>query len=80
MKYKIGNKVKVKSLKWYNENKDDDGSIYCCGIRFIPFMSMLCNCILTIKTIDQGFIMLKKILGLGLKICLKDLQKIQYNQ
>lgn len=55
MKYKVGDKVKVKSLKWYCENKDDDGFIYCCGIRFIPFMSMLCDCILTIKTIDQGF-------------------------
>ena len=55
MKYKVGNKVKVKSLKWYNDNKDDDGFIYCCGIRFIPFMSMLCDCILTIKTIEQGF-------------------------
>lgn len=55
MKYKIGNKVKVKSIKWYNDNKDDDDCIYCNGIRFIPFMSMLCDCILTIKTIDQGF-------------------------
>lgn len=55
MKYKIGDKVRVKSLKWYNENKDDNGFIYCCGIRFIPHMSLLCDCILTIKTTDQDF-------------------------
>lgn len=55
MKYKPGDKVKVKSIKWYNDNKDDNDFIYCCNVRFVPLMSAYCDCILTIKTSDQGF-------------------------
>ena len=29
MKYKQGNKVKIKSLDWYNENKDEYGYVRC---------------------------------------------------
>lgn len=55
MKYKPGDKVKVKSIKWYNDNKDDNDFIYCYNVRFVPLMSAYCDCILTIKTSDQGF-------------------------
>lgn len=56
MKYKVGDKVKVKSIKWYNENKSDDGFIFCRSRFFNPDMSTFCSCILTIKSINSNFI------------------------
>jgi hypothetical protein len=53
MKYKVGDKVKVKSLKWYNKNKDERGYVnYSNPIFFEPNMSKFCDTILTIKNID----------------------------
>ena len=45
MKYKVGDKVRVKSLEWYNQNKDSDGNIYLndFGIPFIKEMSVFCG-------------------------------------
>lgn len=45
MKYKVGDKVRVKSLGWYNQNKDSDGNIYLndFGIPFIKEMSVFCG-------------------------------------
>ena len=45
MKYKVGDKVKIKSLEWYNQNKDSDGNIYLTdfGIPFIKKMSVFCG-------------------------------------
>lgn len=54
MKYKIGNKVKVKSLEWYNDNKNKDGRIYCNNnVIFQPNMSKFCGDIFTIKNINE---------------------------
>lgn len=53
MKYKVGDKVKVKSLKWYNENKDKKGYVnHSDTIFFEPNMSKFCGSIFTIKNID----------------------------
>lgn len=45
MKYKVGDKVRVKSLEWYNQNKDSDGNIYLndFGIPFIKEKSVFCG-------------------------------------
>ena len=43
MKYKVGDRVRIKSLDWYNENKDEDGYIDCGVYSFFPFMSKFCG-------------------------------------
>lgn len=53
MKYKVGNKVKVKSLEWYNNHKNENGTIYCSELVFFKSdMSKFCGSILTIKDKD----------------------------
>lgn len=53
MKYKVGDKVRVKSLEWYNENKNSSGSIHCDSrVFFVSDMSKFCGSIFTIKDID----------------------------
>ena len=44
MKYKIGDKVKVKSLEWYKSmDKDSFGSVGSDDIKFIADMVMYCG-------------------------------------
>ena len=49
MKYKVGDKVRIKSLDWYNENKDSGGIVVLSTHVFIPEMSEYCGTIVTIK-------------------------------
>lgn len=51
-KFKIGDRVRVKSLKWYNEKKDSIGHIPI-GQVFTDAMSKYCGSILTIKEIFE---------------------------
>lgn len=51
MKYKVGDKVRIKSLDWYNENKDEYGYIDCGSRAFFTKMSNWCGKIATIKEI-----------------------------
>ena len=53
MKYKQGDKVKIKSLDWYNKNKNEDGIIGCGNANFIPDMKIYCGDILTICDINE---------------------------
>ena len=53
MKYKPGDKVRIKSLDWYNANKDEDGRVYCTYIGFCKEMSKYCGKVLTIMTIGN---------------------------
>lgn len=49
MKYKVGDKVKVKSFDWYNENKDEDGFVHCGDRIFDDYMSVFCGSVITIS-------------------------------
>lgn len=57
MKYNVGNKVRIKSVEWYDENKDEDGVVNLGGDIF-SFMDSMVECLgkeATITTIvDDG--------------------------
>lgn len=61
MKYKPGDKVRIKSLDWYNANKNEKGIIPCGDYNFTKLMTPLCGEIVTIKDIeyDSGYILLE---------------------
>ena len=42
MKYKVGDQVKIQSLDWYNENKDEYGYVRCIDFLFTPEHSKYC--------------------------------------
>ena len=48
MKYNVGDKVRIKSIDWYNENKNENGSIYLNNNSFVSDMSEFCGKIATI--------------------------------
>ena len=43
MRYKKGDRVKIKSLEWYNENKDQHGRVACGYHVFTEDMSKFCG-------------------------------------
>ena len=43
MKYKVNDRVRIKSLDWYNENKDSYGAIYA-GNSFVFWKNMARHC------------------------------------
>ena len=50
MKYKIGDRVKIKSLDWYNEHKNETDDIECSNnIWFYREMSKFCGKVMTIS-------------------------------
>ena len=53
MKYKVGDKVRIKSIDWYNENKDLNGNINCGSADFLPDMVIYCGDILTVCDINE---------------------------
>ena len=55
MKYEVGDKVRIKSLDWYNENKNERGLICFDNTNFIPEMSQYCGKILTINQIVEEY-------------------------
>ena len=66
LKYKVGDKVRIKSLDWYNENKDEYGNIRfrisqaVYPIFFSKIMSEFCGKIVTVKKINDGSYYMKE--------------------
>lgn len=52
MKYKVGDKVRIKSLEWYNSNKDKQGDVTVCINFFVLQMSQYCGKIATITRVS----------------------------
>jgi hypothetical protein len=60
MKYKVADKVRIKSLDWYNENKNEDGDITLIDkpnniYNFIEEMKVLCGKVMTISNTKSGY-------------------------
>ena len=53
MKYKVGDKVKIKSLSWYNKNRNEYSFVVQNGISFTYSMSEYCGKIATIASIGS---------------------------
>ena len=54
MKYKVGDRVRIKSLDWYNANRDYNGNVECGFYYFIEEMSKYCGMILTIGEVYRN--------------------------
>ena len=48
LKYKVGDKVRIKSSNWYVINKDADGFVHCGDRVFDNYMSVFCGSVVTI--------------------------------
>ena len=55
MKYKVGDKVRIKSLDWYNANKNENLYIDCGDICFGLLNKPFCGEVLTIKEIEEHY-------------------------
>ena len=58
MKFKVGDKVRVRSLDWYRQEYDDKGKMY----RFTPVMSELCGKVVNIRAVstDNEFYLIEE--------------------
>lgn len=60
-KYKIGDKVRIKSLDWYNENKDVHGVVVLLhNMCFCPYMATWCGKVMTIYAEYKGCYFMKE--------------------
>jgi hypothetical protein len=55
MKYKEGDKVRIKDIDWYNENKNEDGTVEFEFHIFVPGMSKFCGKVLTVADVYTNF-------------------------
>lgn len=55
MKYKAGDKVRVKSRDWYEANKDSDGDVNCGRWCFLSDMIEYCGQELTIISVGSTY-------------------------
>ena len=54
MKYKVGDKVVIKSADWYYNNRDEIGQVDCGGTCFISSMITFCGQIVTISSVQPS--------------------------
>lgn len=60
MKFKVGDKVRVRSLEWYDDNKNDEGYIFGLNneINFIKAMAQYCGQLFTIQEKENYYYLL----------------------
>lgn len=60
MKYKVGDRVKIKSLEWYNANKDVYDVIDCGDLLFGKLKSKYCGTVTTIRAVRDDYYLMKE--------------------
>lgn len=59
---KVGNTVRIKSIEWYNENKNSNGFVESVPCLFVPDMAKYCGKIYKIADItSKGYYRLDKV-------------------
>lgn len=53
MRYKPSDKVRIKSIDWYNDNKDKNGVVVCGYQNFTEEMSKFCGQTMIIRNITN---------------------------
>ena len=55
MRYKVGDKVRVKSLDWYNKHKNEVGAVICGSLCLGSINKHFCGKIFTIKEVRKDY-------------------------
>ena len=55
MKYKVGDKVRIKSIDWYNSNKDENGVVICGNLSLGSINKHFCGKTFTIKEVKKDY-------------------------
>ena len=60
MKYKVGDKVRIKNLDWYNQNKDEDDNVPLIestnsDYNFVEAMRGFCGKVMTISSVNSYY-------------------------
>lgn len=58
MKYKVGDKVRIKSKEWYDKNKDENGEIKGNNLTFTKYFVIFCDLIMDIYLFEDNNYML----------------------
>lgn len=61
MKYKVGDKVRIKSLDWYYSNSDCMGKVNCGDFNFTTLQTNYCGKTLEILSVCDGFYIMKSV-------------------
>jgi len=61
LKYKVGDKVKIKSIDWYNKNKSSFGAIECGSVLFIEDMARYLGMDVEIRQVMETYYMLEDV-------------------
>lgn len=60
MKYKVGDRVRIKSIDWYNENRDEADKVECGNDYFVSDMVKYCGEIVTILSVLPAIYYIKE--------------------
>lgn len=60
MTYKVGDRVRIKSIDWYNENKTSEGCLVCGSSHINPEMICMLGKTVTISSIEGNHYRIKE--------------------